>query len=231
LPLAFQFADPGGTGVLPPRLGAVTPPPPAPDTVLAFDLDLDTLNALLLELWRTGFLDEQLAAAGLDRRFDDDPTVQDLLSLRISPLRLALPPVVTPGPRGLRMAADLRVELTDRGAVTPARVWGSLDLTLDGRTDEVGLAELALSCEPAPGVLRPCYGDLVAAMRDRAGDTRDELTRVLREILDRLFLGARVAAPDQPVVLVLGAPRTTVHPAAPSATVRIELAARIEAMP
>jgi hypothetical protein len=228
LPLALGFT---GSPVLPPRLGPVTPPAPAADTVLAFDLDLDTVNALLYELWRTGFLDEELERAGLDRRFDADPRVQDLLTLRISPLRLALPPVVSPGPRGLRMAADLRVALTDRGAVTPARVWGALDLDLDGAGGEVGLAEMELSCEPRPGVLRPCYGDLVAAMRAQAGDTRDELTRVLREILDGLFAGTRVAAPDQPVVLVLGAPRTTAYPAGPSATVRIEVTARIEETP
>jgi hypothetical protein len=222
LPLAFHF---DGRPVM---LGAAAPPEPAPGTTLAFDLDLDAVNALLDELWRTGFLDEQLAAAGLDRRFADDPIVQELLTLRISPLRLALPPVVTPGPRGLRMAADLRVDLHDRGAVTPARVWGALDLALAPGGAEAGIAELELTCEPAPGVLRPCYGDIVAAMRDRAPDTRAELSRVLRDILDQLFLGQRVSAPDQPVTLVIGAPVTTVHPAGRTATVRIEVAAHLE---
>ncbi len=237
LPLALRFGGPVDVdGALPPALGPVPPPPPAADTRLAFDLDLDALNALLYELWRTGFLDEQLADAGIDRRFNDDPTVASLLTLRMSPLRLALPPVVTPGPRGLRMAADLRVDLTDGGVVTPARIWGTLDVDLAGTgaappVVDVAVAELELACEPEPGLLRPCYADLVAATRDRADDARDELSRVLRDILDRLFTGQRVSAPDTPAELVLGAPRTTAHAAGASATVHVALDARLEPIP
>ena len=67
------------------RLGA--------DQLVALD-DEDALNALLYELWRSGYLDRRLAGAGLDRRFNDDPLVTELLSIRISPPRLALPPVI-----------------------------------------------------------------------------------------------------------------------------------------
>jgi hypothetical protein len=226
VPLALRFGGPAGSA-LPPRRGPVAPPPPAPATQLAFDLDLDTVNALLFELWRTGFLDDQLDAAGLDARFNDDPTVGAMLTLRTSPLRLALPPVVTPGPRGLRMAADLRVDLADRAAVTPARVWASVDVEL-GDTPTSGLAELELACEPEPGLLRPCYADLVAAMRAQAGDARDELSALLARILDDLFTGRRVAADGQPAEVVLGAPRTTATASGASATVRIDVPAWLE---
>jgi hypothetical protein len=234
LPLALKLSGPAGAdGARPPAFGRVAPAPPAPDTTLAFDLDLDALNALLFELWRTGFLDEQLDAAGLDRRFNADPTVASLLTLRMSPLRLALPPVVSPGPRGLRMAADLRVQLADGAHVTPARVWAALDVALtptDGAHD-VALAELELACEPAPGVLRPCYADLVGATRARAADARAELSAVLRDILERLFTGQRVAAPGTPAELVLGAPVTSARLDGASATVHLAIPARLEPVP
>lgn len=231
LPLAVKFEGPGPTRVMPPKLGHVPPAQVDPDTSVAFDLDLDTLNAILYELWRTGFLDEQLAAAGLDRRFAEDPTVRDLLTLRISPLRLALPPVVSPGPRGLEMAADLRVDIADRGQVTPARVYGALDVQLAGAPADVGVASLELACEPEPSLLRPCYGDLVGAMRARAPDVRDELSGVLNQILDDLFTGRRVAADTAPAELVLGAPTTTASAKGGSATIRIALEGKLEAVP
>lgn len=226
LPLAVQFE--GGAIARPPRFGSAAPAQVTPGTSIAFDLDLDTLNAILYELWRTGFLDEQLAAAKLDQRFAEDPTVRDLLSLRISPLRLALPPVVSQGPHGLRMAADLRVDLHDGGLVTPARVFGALDVGLGGATADVGLGELELACEPEPGLLKPCYGDLVDAMRARAPDVRAQLSSVLTTILDDLFTGRRVSAEDQPAELVLGPPHTTTKPAGPSATIRIALDGKLE---
>jgi hypothetical protein len=244
LPLTLQLEAPAA-GVLPPRLGPVPPPPPAPGTSLAFDLDLDTVNALLHALWRTGYLDEQLAEAGLDRRVNEHPEVTALLTLRLSPLRLALPPVVSPGPGGLRLAADLRLQLADRATITPARLWAALDVALDpgtagpaaagrpgaGEAPPVRLAELELSCEPAPGRLRPCYGGLVAAARARAGDARAELSAVLVDVLDRVFTGRRVAAAEAGAALALGPPRTSAHLAGASATVRIEVAARLDELP
>lgn len=210
LPLGLRFEGPAGPNrILPPARGPATHAPPAADSSIAFDLDLDTINALLYELWRTGFLDEKLDEAGLDRRFNAAPAVLDLLSLRISPLRLALPPVVSETGAGLRMAADLRVNIADRETITPARIWAALDVDLTASETSAGLAELELSCEPEPGVLRPCYGDLVAAMRERAGDARAELSLVLVRVLDGVFAGQRVSAPDTPAELVLGSPRTS----------------------
>src|SRR5262249_48822182 len=48
---------PGFGAVLPPRMGTGDRPTPSADTKLALDLDVDALNALLFELWRTGWLD------------------------------------------------------------------------------------------------------------------------------------------------------------------------------
>jgi hypothetical protein len=113
--------------ILPPRLGRGPRTAPPPGTLLALDLDLDGLNALLHELWRTGFLDRRLADAGLDRRFNSDPTVAELLSLRLAPLRLPLPPVVSVAPGGLRLSAEARVAIHDGATVTDGRLWGGLD--------------------------------------------------------------------------------------------------------
>ncbi|HET9990566.1 MAG TPA: hypothetical protein VFQ65_18685, partial [Kofleriaceae bacterium] len=111
LPFAVVLGTAPG-GVLPPHLATVHAAPAAPSS-LAIELDVDALNAILYELWRTGWLDKRLAEIGLDRRFNADPTVTEFLTVRLSPLRLALPPVIEPAGDHLRLAADARVNLAD----------------------------------------------------------------------------------------------------------------------
>jgi hypothetical protein len=118
LPLAVAIGDATGAArVLPPLLGPATAAPPPAALGLALELDLDALNALLYELWRTGYLDAELDRVGLHRRFNEDPTVQEFLSIRLSAVRLALPPVVsaraTPTGPGLRLAAAAQVTIGD----------------------------------------------------------------------------------------------------------------------
>jgi hypothetical protein len=191
--------------ILPPRRG------PAPRQLLAtgsvaIDLDLDAANALLYELWRHGFLDRQLASAGLDTRFNADPIVTEFLSLRISPPRLALPPVLGAGPRGLQLFADARVTITDGDTKTIGRVWGGLDFTFAVHQLEpvgVDLGALELSCERSATQLVPCYADLVAAMRDRGADFHGELTRTFAKILQDIFVGQRVGGSGLSADLVI----------------------------
>jgi hypothetical protein len=116
--------------VLPPKRGKAQRFAIGKDAHLAIDLDVDALNAVLYELWRGGFLDRQLASAGLDAKFNTDPIVQELLSLRISPVRLALPPVIAPAGDHLRLSADARVTIADGTSMTVGRVWGGLDFKL-----------------------------------------------------------------------------------------------------
>src|SRR6185295_11667386 len=71
---------PGNPAILPPRRGPALRTPLLTSTELAIDLDVDAANALLYELWRTGYLDKQLAKAGLDHRFNSDPVVKEFLS-------------------------------------------------------------------------------------------------------------------------------------------------------
>ncbi len=215
LPFTVELGRAAGPPeVLPPRRGRAPRTPPAATADLSIDVDLDALNALLYELWRTGFLDRRLAEAGLDRRFNEDPIVAEFLSIRISPPRLALPPVVAPGGRGLRLLADARVTIADGAHTTTGRVWGGLDFAFAERAGEpvaVALGALELSCERPPATLVPCYADLVAAVRDRGDAFQGELTRVFAGLLAELFAGRRLEEPGFPAALVI-------HAAAPSLT-------------
>ena len=214
--------------VLPPRFGPGPRRAPPAGTSLALDLDLDALDALLYELWRSGFLDRRLADAGLDRRFNSDPTVQQFLSVRISPVRLALPPVIAPGPRGLRLSADTRVAIGDGGAVTTGRVWGGLDFAFAHGSLDVGLGALELSCETTPAQLVPCYGDLVAALRDRGADVHGALTTAFVKILSDIFVDRRLGFAGMPGELVIrgATPSVTLVPA--NATLHLDLDATVK---
>lgn len=182
-------------------------PPPTSDA-LSIDLAPDALNALLHELWRTGWLDRRLAEAGLDRMFNSDPTVTEFLSVRIGPPRLALAPVVSPHAGKLRVAADARVPIVDEGVTTTGRVYGALDAAFPSGVDvSLPARLLELTCERPPATLVPCYGDLVAAMRDRGDAFHGALARQLRRLIDAIFAERRLAGLPADV---------TIHAATPS---------------
>ena len=228
----------GDPSVLPPRRGKAPHLAIGKDAQLAIDLDVDALNAVLFELWRGGFLDKQLAAAGLDAKFNADPIVQELLSLRISPVRLALPPVIAPAGDHLRMSADARVTIADGASTTIGRVWGGLDFRLgagaadddardtqsgsgtragsDGSPDAIGaidvdLGALELSCERTATALAPCYSDLVAAIRGRGSEFHGALSTAFAAILTDIFVERRLGASGLPADLVIesAVPRVT----------------------
>ena len=177
LPFAVAFS---GTPV---HVEAPMPPPAAEP--LSIDLAPDALNALLHELWRTGWLDRRLGDAGLDRRFNTDPIVTEYLSVRMSPARLALPPVVTPAGDRLHLAADARIAIADGTVTTIGRIWGALDFGFPAGVDVGGLE---LACEKTPTTLVPCYGDLVAALRDRGPDFHGALTDAFTHLIDQIFV-------------------------------------------
>lgn len=240
LPLAVAIGDAtGAERVLPPQYGAATAVPPAEGTVLALDLELDALNALLYELWRVGYLDAELERVGLHRRFNDDPTVQELLSIRLSPVTLALPPVVsarsTPTGPGLRLAAAAQLTIGDGDHAVAGRVWGGLDLDFHrGPAPAVGvdvnLGPLELTCAPTPHALAPCYADLVAALRDRTGELHGALTEAFAGILTSLFVDRKLAADGVPGALTIRGVRASIPasgPTAENALVRLELDATL----
>lgn len=199
LPFAVVLGSAPG-GVLPPHVATVHAAP-APPSSLAIDLDVDALNAILYELWRTGWLDRQLADVGLDRRFNTDPTVTEMLTVRLSPLRLALPPVIAPAGDHLRLAADARVNLSD-GGLTVGRVYGALDLRFAANlAPAVTLGALELACERTPTTLVPCYADLVAALATRGADFDGALTTALGTLLRDIFVDRDLAVGDLPLAV------------------------------
>lgn len=223
--------------VLPVRRGHGPRPAPEPGTVLALDLELDALNAMLYELWRSGFLDRRLAELGLDRRFNTDPLVTEYLTIRISPPKLALPPVLTArADGGLELAADGRVSIAAGDAVTTGRVYGALAFAFGaGAVDgsgaklpvSVDLGDLELSCERTASVLVPCYADLVGALKDRGADFHGALTTGFAQLLADIFVAQRVGANGVPVDLVIHGVRPRVIAAAPNGTLHLALDAEL----
>jgi hypothetical protein len=238
LPLAVAIAGPTGPDrVLPPHLGDAPPVAPPADGSVTLDLGVDALDAILYELWRTGFLDEELARAGLDRRFNGDPDVQALLSVRLSPLKLPLPPTVRARPDGsIRLEAEAVTNIGDGARVTLGRIWGGLDFSFTNQSPKIGvdvaLGALELSCtaDGAPRALAPCYADLVGALRDRAGDLHGVLTETFARILTELFVGRRLGTDGVPAEIEIRGVRVTAFPSARgdgNAIVRLALDARV----
>lgn len=222
LPFAVQLGR-APLGILPPHFVAPHTAPATP-TSLAIDLDVDALNALLFELWRTGWLDKRLAEVGLDRRFNGDPTVAELLTVRLSPLRLALPPVISPAGDHLELAADARVTLADRGT-TVGRVFGSLQFRFAGMKAVTKLGALELACERSPTTLVPCYADLVAALADRGGDYDGALTDAFTRLLRSIFVERTLGVGDLPGTLAIHGVTPSLAPGA--ATLHLDLDATL----
>ena len=232
----------GAAEVRPPAHPPIAWPAVDPSAPLTLDLDLDGLDALAYELWRTGYLDELLASLDLPRRFNEHPLVRELLSLRLAPVTLALPPTLARGEGDrLRLALALAVDVHDGAQVTPAHAWGVLDVGLGGGapvaaapaaiTSSVELAGLALTCEPAPRRLVPCYADLVASVRDATGDVHATMSDALGGALTALFVDRQLAADGAPAALRITGAQARVVPVGAQAVVRVELAAHLEAPP
>lgn len=210
LPFAVVVSPlPGYPLHLPPRL-APGPTPPANEAAVALELDLNGLNALLHGAWRDGFLDRQLAAAGIAARFNEDPTVATYLSVRIDAPQLTLPPVVTATPHGLQLAAESALHLRDGATSTLGHVWTAMQVEVDPAAGlRASLHQLELTCEPRAGILAPCYGDLVSALQARAPELDESLTAALSQIVRGIFvdraLGGAVGDVELPAELLLRA--------------------------
>jgi hypothetical protein len=221
LPFGVAFTE--HAGLKPPKFAISKRPAPLPSTTLAIDLDVDALNAMLFELWRTGWLDQRLAEVGLDRRFNEDPTVTEYLDIRISPVTLALPPVVSPTPTGLRLAADARTLI----GTTVGRVYGALSFTLETMQPSVDLDDIELACERTPTLLVPCYSDLVDTVRGRGGEFHGALTTAFTQILTDIFVDRHLGASGLPAELVI----TGVTPNITGGSLHLELAAKLAPPP
>ena len=215
--LGAAVADPaGGPPVRPPRRGPVAFSEPPAGAAITLDLDLDALDGLLFELWRTGWLDERLDEIAAHERFNQHELVATYLTLRVSPLRLLVPPTLRPtAGGGLALDLALRVDIADGQLVTPGLAWATLGLALRDDDDafiaaDVGVTALELSCEPSPGRLRPCYGDVVAAIRDAAPGAHAQLAGALTSALTGVFAPRRLDAAGSPAVLDISGARARI---------------------
>ena len=151
----------------------------------------------------------------------------------MSPVRLALPPVLSPAPPGgLHLAADARLTITDGATTTTGQVWGGLAFAFAPAALEpasVDLSALELSCEAGPATLVPCYADLVAAMRDRGADFHGALTRAFTSLLSDLFVDRRIGASGLPADLVIRRAVPSVTVTATNASLHLDLDAGLVA--
>jgi hypothetical protein len=206
--------------IAPPHFAAGPRVEPSPDTTVALDLDVDALNAMLFELWRAGWLDRRIAAAGLDRAFARDATVAQYLSVRVGSPALALPPVLEPAGDHLRLSADARVPIRDGDVATPGRVFGSLDLAF-ARTS-VKLAPLELACERTPTTLVPCYADLVTGLAARSADFDGVLAEQFDRLVRQIFADRSLAAGNVPVSLHVRGATSVLEPGARGVHVELD---------
>ncbi len=204
IPLAMRL-DGARPDILPITLGELPATTRIRDGArLAFEFDLDAINAVLYYLWRTEFLDKELDKADIPRRFNEDPRVDKLLSVRISDLSLSLPPTAVPRPGAFdfTLAAAATMTLTDGTKRTPARVYSAIGFRFGTSgtklVADVQLADLRLTCEPRPGLLTPCYSDIVAQIRDNADDLHGELTRLFTGQFNRIVLNRHIGGPGLP---------------------------------
>jgi hypothetical protein len=197
LPFGVAF-DVNDVHIAPPHFAAGARVAPTPSTMIALDLDVDALDAMLFELWRSGWLDRRIAEAGLDRAFARDATVAQYLSVRVGSPALALPPVLEPAGDHLELAADARIAIRDGDTATIGRVFGTLALAFPAA---VKLAPLELACERTPTTLVPCYADLVAGLAARSGDFDGVLAARFTELVRQIFGERRLAVGDVPVAL------------------------------
>lgn len=241
VPLRWKLGGPvpdpaGGPTIRPPLRAPAAFAAPSRDIAITLDLDLNALDGLLYELWRTGWLDEQLDQVAAHDRFNRDRTVATYLTLQLSPLRLALPPTLRPtGTTGLALDVALSVNIADGRLVTPGHAWTTLALGLkEGAAfieADVGVTALELSCEPSPALMRPCYGDVVGAIRGAAPGAHAQLAGALTSALTGVFAPRRLDTDGSPAALDLAAARARIHAAGSERFVRVEMAASITPRP
>lgn len=224
-PVSFGAA--GSTGTRRPRASGMTAP-------VAVELELDALNGIVHALWRSGYLDQALDRAGLDRTFNDNPQVRALASVRLGDIDLALPPTLWPAGGHFQLGVEADLDIHDRDIVTPAHVFGAVGIAFRANANanadaalvaDLTLDQLALTCEPEPGLLTPCYADLVAAMRDRADAVHGALTERFTALFGAIVTDRRIDLGDA-AFAIQGARVTTEHLDG-TALIRVELSGQL----
>lgn len=222
------------TGVAPVLFGpAALERPLSVPAPVAIEFEVDALNGILHALWRSGFLDKELDQAGLSDRFNNDPLVRDLLSVRVGDIDLALPPTLWQSGRkapDMYLGVEADVQIIDRDTVTSGHIFGAVGIAFrsgdrDPLIADVTLDSTALTCEPEPGLLTPCYNDLVQAFSSRADVIHGALSRRFSALFSDIVLGRRIDLQEASFRIDRAAVHTHEH--MPTAVVRVDLFGRL----
>ena len=231
IPLAMRM-DGARSDILPVSLGPTPSPRPVlTKAPLALEFELDAINNLLYYLWRTGYLDQELDRAGLDERFNRDSTVQELLSIRVGDIDLALPPTASNSAdprRTFDLGAAATLAIRDGATTTRAHLYGSIGFDFVGGDSaelvaKLWLRDLALTCEPSPGILAPCYSDLVRELRGRSDDLHGELTRLFTDRFNQIVLARDLGTKEMMATFAIERAEVYARQLAPTGVVRVDL--------
>jgi hypothetical protein len=234
LPMAVEISSlAAAPTILPPRFGPPSWPAVPSTTSLALDLSLDGVNSVLFECWRQGLLDRVLSDAALDQAFNNDPLVVEFLTLRISPLRLALPPVIEPRNGRLQLGTESLLTISDGVLNTTmlGHAWSTLELSFQqtAKMPHVSLQELTLSCEPRPQHLEACYPLLSQAVASRTSAFDQTLTDALATTLSTIFVGAKLQSDIAPAALQLKSLAISADVGKQNASIRLSIDAALSA--
>jgi len=130
------------------------------------------------------------------------------------------------------IAAEAELTLVERSVRTPGHLFGRVGFDLrsddDGRlAPELHLDDLALTCEPSPSVLAPCYGAVADAARRHAPDLHGPVAAAMSEQFDRLVRGRRFGDAADPAQFVVERARVSGHTDGRSGWIRVGLLGRI----
>ncbi len=237
IPVALHL-DGAHPGVLPVSLGRVNrdenAPRPAP---LTFEFELEAINAVLYYLWHTNFLDEQLKNHGrIEERFNKNSIVKELLSIRLQNVRLSLPPTATAtgNPKvPFQIAAAATMDIRDGKQITKSHIYSTIGFDFKGSNTRKAVArltfrDLEVTCEPEPGLLKPCFSDIVEVMRQRSDALHGELTRQFTDTFNKLVLDRYIGNDDSLAGFVTTGAKVSATPMGRSGVIRVDVFGKIK---
>lgn len=158
---------------------------------LAIDIDRNGLNAIIHKLWSSELLDQQVAAQ-LARSFNEQESVQNLLSLRIASARFHLPPTIELNRDSISVRAALRTRLLDGEQVSEAALFTQITWPLStwqaGEELSLHLDDVQMSCTPKPGRLQACYSQILDQVRANQEPLQSGLAQSFSDLLSELLM-------------------------------------------
>lgn len=243
IPVAIQL-DGAHPGVLPISLGyAKSAAAKKRDHMapLSFEFELEAINSVLYYLWHSNFLDEHLKKAGrIEERFNENSIVKELLSIRLENVRLSLPPTATAtgykrteGPP-FQIAAAATMDIRDGKTTTKANIFSTIGFDFVGSDARKAVAKLTfrklhVTCEPEPGLLKPCYADIVEVMRNRSDALHGELTRQFTKTFNALVIDRYIGNDESVAGFQIDNAKVTATPSGRTGIIRVDIFGKIKA--